>query len=309
MTEFLRLNIQMHAYRSIADAVEFFSSIGNDIEDAVTGQRGDWDWCDIVHSFFDEVSNIWRTMVEQEEQGGITLNHESPDEFLARITAKQVDSMDLVGVLTVLRKATFEKPEITEHNWNCSGYEGRMRDSERDKRFIATYQNGLVIAALLRLNALLQVTPADIKATLSLKPIFDSLSIDQFRTWNGWEPWEIEPGVQVLHVPYPDYHPVVIQWNETVYCTPFSIDPYREVPGKEGGVPPPRFMGLGERNRPTPEEFFADADLDEVRQYMSLCLHGEKWCDGHIAGEFERGVIQAAFQRLETIFDSASDRL
>ena len=65
MTEFLRLNIQMHAYRSIADAVEFFSSIGNDIEDAVTGQRGDWDWCDIVHSFFDEVSNIWRTMVEQ----------------------------------------------------------------------------------------------------------------------------------------------------------------------------------------------------------------------------------------------------
>lgn len=50
--------------------------------------------------------------------------------------------------------------------------------------------------------------------------------------------------------------------------------------------------------RPSPDRFFASADLDEVRQYMALCFRGERWCSGYIASEFERGVVQAAFVRL-----------
>jgi hypothetical protein len=173
----------------------------------------------------------------------------------------------------------------------------------RQSRFDDVFDSGRVTAALQRLKELCQPTDEDILRVLRFKPIFDSLTVDQFRSWNDWFPIEVEPGVQVLHVPYPSYHPVVSEWNDAVYCTPFYIDPYREVSGKEGGVPPPRFLHIGDRGHPTPEQFFADADLDEVRQYMAVCLRGEHWCDGHIAGEFKRGVIQAAFNRLKELVE------
>ena len=144
--------------------------------------------------------------------------------------------------------------------------------------------------------------PEDILRVLQFKSIFDSLTVEQFRSWNGWEPMEIEPAVEVLHVPYPSYHPAVWEWNEAVYDTRFYINPYRgEKPGDP--IPHPRFLNIGARGHQTLDEFFADADLDEVRQYMAVCLRGEKWCDGHIAGEFERGVIQAAFRRLSQLVE------
>jgi hypothetical protein len=142
---------------------------------------------------------------------------------------------------------------------------------------------------------------ADILRVLRFKSIFDSLTIEQFRSWNALEPPKGESGVKVHQVPYPSYHSAVWEWNEAVYETKFYINPYR---GENSGepIPHPRFLNIGARGHTTPEEFFAKADLDEVRQYMAICLRGEKWCDGHIAGDFERGVIQAAFQRLEQLF-------
>jgi type I restriction enzyme S subunit len=314
MTDFLRLKIEIYNYRRIAEWAEFFASVGEYFEDAVTGQRGKGDWFGEVQDFFDDVRSIWNTMEEREAEGVVKLNHDSPDHHFAKVEPKTIESMGLVDLLTLLRKATAAKPEVEEYNWNTPGNFERKPDPERDQRFITAFRNGLIAPVLQRLNKLMELSPADTDAVLDLKPTLDSLTVEQFRTWNGprnvrTEPMELEGGGQALHVPYPDYHPVVTHWTEAVYCTPFYIDPYREVPGKKGGVPPPRFMDLGEPGRPTPEESFAVADLDEVRQYMSLCLRGEKWCDGFIAGEFERGVIQAAFARLHQLCFSENDEL
>ncbi|GMV88484.1 MAG: hypothetical protein AMXMBFR81_14150 [Chthonomonas sp.] len=95
------------------------------------------------------------------------------------------------------------------------------------------------------------------------------------------------------------------EWIASVWCTPFYTDPYGGLLGKDDEVPHQRFLGIGKPDRPSPEEFFAEANLDQVRQYMALTIRGERWCDGNIAGEFELGVIQAAFQRLALLYRNA----
>ncbi|MFZ4508943.1 MAG: DUF6508 domain-containing protein [Fimbriimonas sp.] len=167
--------------------------------------------------------------------------------------------------------------------------------------FAEEFKAGGVIRALKRLQTLCTCGPDHIDNVLRFKPIFESLTVAQFRHWNDWELFDLPEGGEALHVPYPEYHPEVWEWNAVVYMTPFYIDPYREVPGKKGGVPPPRFMGIGKPGRAKPERFFKNAPLEEVRQYMAVCLRGEKWCDGYISSEFERGVVMAAFSRLEVL--------
>lgn len=167
--------------------------------------------------------------------------------------------------------------------------------------FAEEFAQGGVIRALHRLQWLCTCGPEHVDDVLRFKRVFESLTVPQFRHWNDWERIQLPEGVEALHVPYPDYHPAVWEWNSVVYTTPFYIDPYREVPGKKGGVPPPRFTGIGGPGRAKPERFFKSAPLDEVRQYMAVCLRGEKWCDGYIGSEFERGVLMAAFSRLEVL--------
>lgn len=300
MTDFVLLEIDFPNYQRLAEAEAFFASIEGHIEDAVTGQRGDWDWYESVHGFFTEVDSLWRWMTNREVEGAIQLDHASLDESLASVTPELVGSMGLIDLLTLLRKTTCAKPEIEEYNWSCPGNQPQRPDPDRDRRFIAAFQSGLVMAALHRLKELCQLSAADIEEVLRLKPVFDSLTVDQFRSWNGWDPWEIEPGVQILHVPYPDYHPVVRQWIIAVQCSPFCIDAYVTT-----GESKERFCGLGAPGRPTPREFFSEVDLDEVRRFMVLSQRGERFCDGNMAGDFERGVIQAAFGRLNELFSSA----
>lgn len=305
MTDFQRLKIEIYAYRRIAEKAEFFASVGESIEDAVTGQRGDGDWFGEVRDFFDEVLSIWKTIEEREAVGAVRLNYESPERYLSHVKPDQIGSMGLVEVLTLLRKATAAEPQIEEYNWTCPGDQSQKPDPERDQRFIDAYRKGLILPALRRLNDLLEITPADIEAVLSLKPIFDSLSVEEFRSWNGWEPMNLPEGGRALHVPYPDYHPVVSQWFELLYKTPFYIDPYAPLPEDPtpDGVP---FSVMGAH---FPPEYFQNASLDQVRRYMLLCTRGEKFCDGHIAGEFESGVIQAAFARLEQLMEPNHQQL
>lgn len=172
----------------------------------------------------------------------------------------------------------------------------------RQSPFDEVYRSGRIVAALQRKKDLCKPSELDILCVLRFKQIFDRLTLDQLRTWNGWESLEIEAGVPALHMPYTTYHDAIAQWISAVYSTRFYQNPYRYVPGLEHGVPPPRFLKIGDRGKPTPEQFFQDANLDEVRQYMAVCLRGEKWSTGHIANEFKRGVIQAAFKRLEELF-------
>jgi len=298
MTDFILLRIDVYTYRQIADKAEFFASVGEWIDDAVTGQRGDFDWFKEVQDFFYEVRSVWNTMEEREGEGSVRLNHESPERYLANVQPDQIGTMGLVELLTLLRKATAAEPDIEEYNWTCPGDQPQKQDPERDQRFIDAFRKGLILTALQRLNNLLEFTPVDIEPVLSLKPIFDSLSVEEFRNWNGWEPVDLPEGGQALHVPYPEYHPVVEKWWNLLYQTPFYIDPYAALPEDPtpDGVP---FSVMGAH---FPPEYFENATRDQVRRYMLLCTRGERFCDGHIAGEFESGVIQAAFRRLEDLF-------
>lgn len=294
MTDFINLKIDIYFYRRIAEKAEFFASVGEWIDDAVTGQRGDFDWLGEVEDFFNEVRSVWKTLEKREAERAVRLNHESPERYLANVQPDQIRNMGLVEVLTLLRKATSAEPDIEEYNWTCPGDQPQKQDPERDQRFIDAYRKGLILPALRRLNDLLEITPADIEAVLNLKPIFDSLSVEEFRSWNGWEPMELPEGGQALRVPYPDYHPVVNQWFELLYKTPFYIDPYAALPED----PTPDRVPFSVMGAHFPPEYFENATRDQVRRYMLLCTRGEKFCDGHIAGEFESGVIQAAFNRL-----------
>ncbi len=167
--------------------------------------------------------------------------------------------------------------------------------------FAEEFSHGGVLRALHRLQTLCTCSPEHVDEILRFKRIFDELTIQQLYYWNDWERIRLPEGGEALHVPYPTYHPAIWEWNTAVFCTPFYIDPYREVEGEESGVAPPRFIQLGAPGRPNPEEFFKNRPLEEVRQYMAVGLRGEKWCDGNIASEFRRGVAQAAFRRLEVL--------
>jgi hypothetical protein len=183
VTDFQRLEIDFQNYQRLAEAEAFFASIEGHIKDAVTGQRGDWDWYGSVHGFFTEVESLWRKMKDRERERAIRLNHESPEKFLADTTPGHVREMGLIDLLTLLRQATCAQPEIEEYNWSCPGDQPKKPDPDRDRRFIAAFQSGLVMAVLHRLQELCQLSAADIEELLRLKPVFDSLTVDQFRSW------------------------------------------------------------------------------------------------------------------------------
>lgn len=297
MTDFIRLAIDFPEYQRLCGYGAFFISIEAHIEDAVTEQRGDRDSYESVDGFFWKVHYLWHRLTDREAEGAIHLDHGSPDRALARVNPELVGSMGLLDLLTFFRKVTCAKPEIEEYNSSCPGGQPKKPDPERDRRFITAVRSGLIVAALDRLKELCKLSSADIEEVLSLKRIFDSLSVDQFQYWNGWEPMDLPEGGQVLHVPYPKYHPVVRQWIVAVQCSPFCIEAYFT-----HGEASEKFWVLGAPGGPSPREFFSQVDLDDVRRFMVLCQRGERFCDGNMAGAFKCGAIQAAFGRLEELF-------
>ncbi len=58
------------------------------------------------------------------------------------------------------------------------------------------------------------------------------------------------------------------------------------------------FDVMGLRFRP---EYFETATLNQVRRYLMLCTRGERFCDGHVAGEFDSGALLAALRRLRVL--------
>jgi len=259
--------------------------------------EGDLDYTQEIVDALVTLDQIFQGLDEERNGRSLSWSETELDQILARFDfPMKLAEGDFWEIITFLKAATFApgRPD----GWQDHDHRPSLRDGDR---MVELHCSGHLVSALQRLKELCQPSKEDILRVLQFKSIFDSLTVEQFRSWNGWEPMEIGAGVEVLHVPYPSYHPAVWQWNEAVYETRFYINPYRgEKPGDP--IPHPRFLNIGARGHQTPDEFFADADLDEVRQYMAVCLRGEKWCDGHIAGEFERGVIQAAFQRLEELF-------
>ncbi len=101
-------------------------------------------------------------------------------------------------------------------------------------------------------------------------------------------------------MPHPQYDPVVeVLWN-LLYKTSAWIHPYDPLPEdpervREEGI---AFSVLGVSH---PPEFLARASLNQVRRYLVLCTRGERFGDGHIAGEFESGALLAALRRLREL--------
>ncbi|MBX3097681.1 MAG: hypothetical protein KF812_12555 [Fimbriimonadaceae bacterium] len=135
----------------------------------------------------------------------------------------------------------------------------------------------------------------DIDRMLELLKVVESPDFVAF-TWPDL-PERTENGVRVLQMPYPVYLEAVDQLWKALYDTTAYIDPYAplpENPTQDGML----FSVLGAH---FPPDYFETATLNQVRRYLVLCTRGERFCDGHIAGEFESGALHAALARLKQI--------
>lgn len=141
---------------------------------------------------------------------------------------------------------------------------------------------------------------ADIDKMVELLPIIEAPEF-QPHIWPDL-PDIIENGTRIRQMPYPVYHEVVDRMWKLLYETSAYIDPYAPQPEdpNQDGVP---FSVMGAH---FPPEYFDTATLNQVRRYLVLCTRGERFCDGHIASQFESGSIQAALRRLRTFREAGS---
>jgi len=136
---------------------------------------------------------------------------------------------------------------------------------------------------------------SDIDKMLELLSVIESPGFVPF-TWPEL-PERHENGVRVLQMPYPVYHEVVDRLWTLLYETSAYVDPYAPLPEDptQEGIP---FSVLGAH---FPPEYFDSATLNQVRRYLVLCTRGERFCDGHIASQFESGALPAALKRLRKV--------
>jgi Family of unknown function (DUF6508) len=243
----------------------------------------DWEYGPEASSYLDALEQFFEQTEERRRRAEVDWSKPVLTECLAKFQNPDgFAEAELWEMFTYLRAATrFSRyPDNNDGGW-----------------FADHFKSGGVESAMHHLRVLTGPSLADIDHILALKATFDSLSLDEFRAWKGGDTVQLEDGGEAIHLPWPSYHPVVQEWIEAVWDTPFYIDPYHGI--RDGDpIPDPKFLNIGEAGYPSPVEFFQASNLSMVRQYMAVCIRGEKWCDGHIAAEFERGVIQAAFARL-----------
>lgn len=102
---------------------------------------------------------------------------------------------------------------------------------------------------------------------------------------------------QVVHqMGYWSYHRVIDSMWELLYTSSAKIDAYGQLPEDE-----PQEVGFDIFRIEQTNEFFMTASLDQVRRFLTLCTRGERFCDGHIAGMLESGMIKAALMRLREL--------
>jgi len=137
--------------------------------------------------------------------------------------------------------------------------------------------------------------PEGIDAVLAFLPVFEDPHFVPF----VWPPLRksIIDGREVTHMPYPEYDLKVDEFWSTLARTGGRVHPYNPLPEDptQEGIP---FSVMGVY---FPVEYFETATLDQVRRYLSLCTRGERFCDGHIASQFENGSLLAALHRLREL--------
>lgn len=131
----------------------------------------------------------------------------------------------------------------------------------------------------------------DVDRLLELLPLFESKDFVA-ATWPKRPP-VIKDGKTYEQMPYPDYDPAV----ERFRSLPSFVHPYDPLPEDtdQEGI---KFSVLGAH---FPLEYFETATANQVLRYISLLHRGERFCDGHIAGEFESGAVVAALRRLKQL--------
>lgn len=104
-------------------------------------------------------------------------------------------------------------------------------------------------------------------------------------------------GKQVMNMPYPDYHPSVEEFRNQYPALVMGIHPYEPLPEDQTqeGIP---FSVTGATFT---EEYFDKASIDQIRRYLMLLSRGERFCDGHIDGEFRTGKVVMALRRLAVL--------
>ncbi len=133
---------------------------------------------------------------------------------------------------------------------------------------------------------------AAIGRLLEFLPIFEDPQFEP-ATWPE-RSYINSDGKRVMNMPYPDYHPKVEEFRDCHPALVAGIHPYDPLPEDETqeGVP---FSVTGATFT---EEYFAKATIDQIRRYLMLLGRGERFCDGHIDGEFRDGKVVAALRRL-----------
>lgn len=133
---------------------------------------------------------------------------------------------------------------------------------------------------------------------LELLPIFEDPDFIP-ATWP--ERFHIdEEGKRHEHFPYPDYHPAVEEFRNQYPALTAGIHPYDPLPEDETA----EGILFSVTGATFSQEYFAKATLDQIRRYLMLLGRGERFCDGHIDGEFRAGKIVMALRRLVELAQS-----
>lgn len=112
-----------------------------------------------------------------------------------------------------------------------------------------------------------------------------------------------EKGRNVMFIGGPTYHPLVHELLWGLACeSSLYIDPYAvlaEDPSPEGAP-----FDVMKASFTT--EYFATSTINQVRRYLVLCTRGERFCDGHIASQWDSGALPAPLRRFRELWRSPS---
>lgn len=104
-------------------------------------------------------------------------------------------------------------------------------------------------------------------------------------TFNFFEPSETG---------WPIYHPIFHRLWKLLYESSLYLDPYGRLPDDQNWT--------GEVAAWYPVEYFESASLDQVRRYLLHCTRGERFCDGHMAAQWDLGCLLASLRRFRELW-------
>lgn len=112
-----------------------------------------------------------------------------------------------------------------------------------------------------------------------------------------------EVGGEENQAPYPVYDPAIEAFWEAFLGSGGPVDPYGRLPEDPIDATPPTVWEPA-----FTAGSFSEATVDQIRRYLMLCRRRERFCDGHIAAEFENGTLLAAMNRLRSLREAMPDK-